>query len=228
MLDRKEHEKIMGQILFDISKDDTLRGMLGFKGGTACYFFHNLPRFSVDLDFNLTPDAKADVVMKNVHDILSSYGEIRDAREKYFTLFFLLSYRKNAHQLKVEISTRLYPEDQYEVRSYLGLPVLVLQKPFMTAHKFAAITSRKKMVNRDLFDAHYFLKNNWPIDEASLKLRTGKTKSEYFLFLADMLEKMDRKNILEGIGELIDEPKKQWVKSKLMDELIYLLRLFAK
>lgn len=43
----------MAQILSLIFKDKDLCNALGFKGGTALMFFHNLPRFSTDLDLNL-------------------------------------------------------------------------------------------------------------------------------------------------------------------------------
>ena len=43
----------MGYILKDIYADITINSLLGFKGGTCAYFFYNLPRFSVDLDFDL-------------------------------------------------------------------------------------------------------------------------------------------------------------------------------
>ena len=53
MLNREKHQLIMGQILKDIYTDVTISPLLGFKGGTCAYFFYNLPRFSVDLDFDL-------------------------------------------------------------------------------------------------------------------------------------------------------------------------------
>ena len=43
----------MGQILKDIYTDASISSLLGFKGGTCVYLFYNLPRFSVDLDFDL-------------------------------------------------------------------------------------------------------------------------------------------------------------------------------
>ena len=43
----------MGQILKDIYTDVSISPLLGLKGGTCAYFFYGLPRFSVDLDFDL-------------------------------------------------------------------------------------------------------------------------------------------------------------------------------
>ena len=43
----------MGRILKDVYTDVSIAPLLGFKGGTCAYFFYGLPRFSVDLDFDL-------------------------------------------------------------------------------------------------------------------------------------------------------------------------------
>ena len=43
----------MGRILKDIYTDVSIAPLLGFKGGTCAYLFYGLPRFSVDLDFDL-------------------------------------------------------------------------------------------------------------------------------------------------------------------------------
>jgi len=53
MLNKEKHQLIMGQILKDIYTDTSIAPLLGFKGGTCAYFFYGLPRFSVDLDFDL-------------------------------------------------------------------------------------------------------------------------------------------------------------------------------
>lgn len=41
----------------------------------------------------------------------------------------------------------------------------------------------------------------------------------------DDLNNISDKNILSGIGELLDEKQKAWVKTKLRSETIFLLRL---
>lgn len=53
MIDLNKHKFLLIQILKDIYSDIELSNSLGFKGGTALMFFYDLPRFSVDLDFNV-------------------------------------------------------------------------------------------------------------------------------------------------------------------------------
>jgi len=86
----------MLQILRDIYSDLELANNLGFKGGTALMFFYNLPRFSVDLDFNLiSPDkGKEDVIYQKIRDILLKYGTIEDEAQKFFGPILVLNYGK--------------------------------------------------------------------------------------------------------------------------------------
>lgn len=58
-MDKNKHKFYMAQILSLIFKDKNLCNVLAFKGGTSLMFFHNLNRFSTDLDFNLLdPDKR--------------------------------------------------------------------------------------------------------------------------------------------------------------------------
>ena len=78
MLDLEKHRLIMVQILKDIYTEFTLGNSLGFKGGTAAYLLYDLPRFSVDLDFDLLPGAKEQEVFFKLEQILKSYGQVMD------------------------------------------------------------------------------------------------------------------------------------------------------
>lgn len=51
-----------------------LSSVLAFKGGTATMFFHNTPRFSTDLDFNLLDAEKETEVYDRVRKIVLKYG----------------------------------------------------------------------------------------------------------------------------------------------------------
>lgn len=53
MLDQEKHRFTLINILKDIYSDPDLRTVLGFKGGTAAMLSYDLPRLSVDLDFDL-------------------------------------------------------------------------------------------------------------------------------------------------------------------------------
>ena len=114
----------------------------------------------------------------------------------------------------------------YEVKEYFGFSMNVMVQEDMVANKMAAMHDRGDIVNRDNFDVWFFLKKKWPINKELLKERTG---LEYIDFLKEsikMLEKDKNRNFLSGLGELMeDEKQKVWVKTKMREELIFLLKL---
>lgn len=227
MLDIKIHRTILLQILKDIYTDISISSVLGFKGGTACSLFYELPRFSVDLDFDLLNTEKGTMVFERIDGILKNYGEIKERIDKRFTIFFVLSYKEEAQNIKVEISKRDFGSN-YEIRNYLGISMLVMEKQDIFAHKLVALLERKQPANRDLFDLWFFLKNNWEINANIVKKRTGMEVKEHTGKCINFIEKLDTRHILSGMGELLEEKQKAWVKKNLKVELLFLLKVRLK
>lgn len=230
MLNREKHQLIMGQILKDIYDDVLMSSILGFKGGTCSYFFYELPRFSVDLDFDLlvVNEENKKLVFEKVINILGKYGEIKDSYIKRFTIFALLSYGDTDHNIKVEINTReLVPniKEQYEMKEYLGISMFVAKKDYLFAGKLLALTLRSEMAMRDVFDIHYFAKNNWSINHEVIKIRTKKTTKEYLKDCIAFVEKIKDSQIMHGLGEVVDgEKEKAWIKTHLKNDTVFMLK----
>ncbi len=230
MLNREKHQLIMGQILKDIYTDITISPILGFKGGTCAYFFYGLPRFSIDLDFDLlvVNEENQKIVFEKIVDILSKYGEVKDKYIKRFTVFALLSYGDDDHNIKVEINIRKLVEniqDHYELKEYLGISMFVAKKDYLFACKLSALTLRNETAMRDIFDIHYFAKNNWDIDTEVIKERTTKTAKEYLTDCIVFIEKVKDNQILQGLGELVDsEKEKAWIRNHLKVDSIFMLK----
>jgi predicted nucleotidyltransferase component of viral defense system len=221
MLSRQKHEQILKNILRDIYTNSSLQARLAFKGGTCLYLFYGLDRFSVDLDFNVIAKDFDD---KLITDILNSYLQLTDQFQKHFTWLWFGSYEKRMQGVKVEISKRDFP-DTYVNKNFYGITVPTLSPECMFAHKLCAITDRKKMQNRDLYDAHFMFIKDFPINEEIIKIRTGKTLKEYFLYLIDFIEKNVNKNtILEGLGELLSDSQKDRVKETLLRDILFDLK----
>src|SRR3990172_5905605 len=221
------HRTILIYILKDIYTDAGIGPLLGFKGGTAAYLFYNLNRFSVDLDFDLLDSTKENLVFEKIKSILEVYGSVVEARKKRFSFFYLLSYNnkiQHAYNIKVEINRRNFGS-KYEVKSYLGIPMKVMVREDMVAHKLVAMVERFGKTNRDIFDVWFFLKNNWLINEKIIEARTGMPMRQFLPKCIDLLEKMPDRGILSGIGELLDAKQKLWAKEKLRNETIFLLKL---
>lgn len=221
------HKNILIHILRDIYTDSKLGPFLGFKGGTAVYLFYELPRFSVDLDFDLLDDQQRQFVFESVKNIVTKYGKIKEAEEKRWTIFFLLSYdnkAENAPNIKVEINLRDFGS-RYEIKSYFGIAVKVMIQEDIVAHKMVAMTERIGKANRDIFDVWFFLKNNWPINELIVQQRTGLAMPQFLEKCIELLESMSDRGILSDIGELLTPEQKVWAKTKLRTDTIFYLRL---
>ncbi len=215
----------MAQILSLIFKDKDLCNVLAFKGGTSLMFFHNLNRFSTDLDFNLLDPEKLDIVYDKVRAILTSFGTIDDEAKKLFGPILVLNYGKGERMLKVEISARKYP-NHYEMRSLAGTDIRVMTMPDMFAHKLCAMGER--LSPRDIFDVHFFLQNHTEINEEIVRLRTEKSVSEYAAWCADHVREASPKLLMQGLGEVLNDTKsKTFVKNKLIDETAAALELFS-
>ncbi len=230
MLNREKHQLIMGQILKDIYTDVSIAPLLGFKGGTCAYFFYGLPRFSVDLDFDLLEitEENRKLVYEKILGILVKYGVVKDKYIKRFTIFALLAYGNEDHNVKVEINTRGLAggvEEFYELKEYLGISVLAAKQDYLFAGKLLALLLRGEIAMRDIFDVHFFAKNRWDINTEVIKQGAGKTLREYLAECVIFIEKVENNQILQGLGELVGgEKEKAWVRSHLKAETIFMLR----
>jgi len=228
--------------MFDVLKllyDSKYAKILWFGWGTALYFFYWLPRFSVDLDFSLTQDFSS-LELKNIKEGLFEYlqwhlshkgMQIKIDWTLDHSFRYIVQYG-GQKKLKVEIATKMY-DNVYEIKNLFGLSVQVMDVRFMFAHKLCALMSRYKqnnvMANRDLFDISFLLKKSIEPNNKIVQLRTNIILWKdldvvwYFQYILLFLQKNKstlQKNILFGLGELIDHEQKVYMKNKFLDELI--------
>jgi predicted nucleotidyltransferase component of viral defense system len=222
-MDIKKHKINLTNILIDIYKDNLLSSSLGFKGGTATMLFHDLPRFSVDLDFDLINDYenKLDKIVIKIKNLLSKKYVIKEQSTKYNTLFWLVSYEKGEHNIKIEISTRDNSYNHYNNVTFYGTTIKTLDITDMIAHKMVAFTERPSIANRDLFDIHFLLGTEYAgsINYKIIKQRTGKDPKNFYKLLLKLVNKINPHNILDGLGEVLTDSQKDWAKAKLLIEL---------
>jgi hypothetical protein len=90
----------------------------------------------------------------------------------------------------------------------------------MFAHKLCAITERKVLQNRDLYDSWFMFSNDFPINEKIIEERLDKSVSEYCEDIIELIDTLpDRYNILNGLGSVLSKSKREWVKRDLLKEL---------
>jgi predicted nucleotidyltransferase component of viral defense system len=227
MVDINRHKFLLAQILKDIYSDIELSNWLGFKGGTALLFFYDLPRFSVDLDFNLLNPEKEDAVYAKVRKILLKYGSITDEAKKFFGPVIVLDYGFGERKLKVEISNRIF-DNHYEIKNLLGINMKVMVPADMFAHKLCALLDRNAITNRDIFDCWFFMQKQTPVNKNIVELRIEMPFPDYLQKCIDMLESISDKGLLHGMGELMDPEMKNFVKTKLRTETISLMKIYKE
>jgi predicted nucleotidyltransferase component of viral defense system len=217
----------MLQILRDIYADLELANTLGFKGGTALMLFYDLPRFSVDLDFNLIQPNKDKerTIYQKLRNILLKYGKIDDEAEKFYGTILVLDYGKGERNLKVEVSNRQY-DNHYEVKAVLGINMLVMTIGDMFAHKLCALLDRTELTNRDIFDCWFLMENRTAVNKKLIENRMEMPFADYLQKCIDILKNINDKGMLNGLGELMDNDMKKFVRTKLRTETITLLEFY--
>jgi predicted nucleotidyltransferase component of viral defense system len=225
MINLNRHKFFLVQILKDIYSDIELVHDLGFKGGTALMFFYNLPRFSIDLDFNFLNNKNEEKVFKSVRKIVLKYGKIHDEAIKHFGSIIVLDYGIGERKLKVEISNRNF-NDHYETLNFLGINMKVMVQPDMFAHKLCALTDRGELVSRDIFDVWFFMQKQTPLNKSIIEFRMKIPYEDYMQTCIDRLIEIKENRLLQGLGELMDEQLKSFVRTKLKSETIHLLEFY--
>lgn len=226
MIDVNRHKFFLVQILKDIYTDIELANYLGFKGGSALMFFYDLPRFSVDLDFNLLDPGNLDPVYNKVRRIILKYGTIFDEAKKFFGPVIVLDYGINERKLKVEISTRSF-NDKYEIRNLLGINIKVMTPGDMFAHKLCALLDRDKTAGRDIFDCWFFMQRQTPVNHLIIEQRMKMSYPDYLKKCVERIESLSNKALIAGLGELVDDKMKSFVKTQMRSELLTLLRFYT-
>ncbi len=223
-LDYSKHKNILLQILKDIYSDISIAPHLGFKGGTAALLFYDLNRDSIDLDFDLLDESKETEVFEKIQKITANYGTVIDSRIKHFNLLNVISYAPGAQKVKVEVNRRNFGS-RYELKTLLGISMLVMAQEDMFAHKLMAMHERVGKTSRDIYDVWFFLKNNWPVNKDIVKQRLSMSFKELLQKCLEQLENMDNKHILDGLGDFLTEPQKDWARAKLKSDTIFFLKL---
>ena len=200
----------MRRILRSIYEDPLLASELKFKGGTAAMMFHGLPRFSTDLDFNMTSLEKQPLIYDRLLQIVSGHGNVVDAADKRFGPIVVLNYGAGERNLKIEVSNRVF-DNHYENQQADSLLVPTMTRPDMLSHKLCAFNERRAA--RDVFDVWYFLSQGWEINENIIRERTGMTVKDFLEESKTHLQSVSTSTVMQEIGELLTPDLKNKIVS---------------
>ena len=226
-LNINQHRTIMVRILKNTFENPILSTNLGFKGGTALYLFYDLNRFSVDLDFDLIHTDKSPDVFREMENLLTNFGKLKEKIEKRYTIFFLLQNENKdlgVANIKIEINKRDFGS-KYEAKNLLGFVSKVMTLEDMFANKLVAFYERNGVASRDIFDMYYFLERQIIPNAKIINLRTGLEIDVFLKRCVKILKEINNKRILSGLGELIDDKQKNWVRESLLSEVTLMLNL---
>ncbi len=187
-----------------------------FKGGTALYKLHKLPRFSEDLDFSLIEplDQKAteDIVTETVKNIKEF--EIKSVKNTEGSLFIKIGTKgilTKYNTLRIDINTKNRVLMDFDIANFVSdyidinpFSIRALKLEEIVSEKIHSIFARKKA--RDLFDLFFLLR----ISNFSLELVNEKLK--IFNMIFDFKEFSKK---LDNLQELWEKELKPFVLTEL-------------
>ncbi len=102
----------------------------------------------------------------------------------------------------------------------------VMVQPDMFSHKLCALIDRGELVSRDIFDAWFFMQKQTPLNKSIIEFRMKMPYEDYMQICIDSLGEIKETRLLQGLGELMDEQLKSFVRTKLKSETIHLLEFY--
>lgn len=225
MLNTSLHEKNMRLVLKSIFSSE-IGQFLAFKGGTLAYFCFELDRFSTDIDLDLFDNEQEQLVINSMRKILLDLGDIKNETLGKNLHRWIYRYDEKNWNIKVELNKRSLKGNDYEIQTIEGIPIRCMTRETSVAHKLLALSER--FYNRDLYDVHFFFKNNFPFKEEIIRDRSGKSSKELIHNLISELPKHFTENsVLAGLGDVLTDQQKARVKPHLLNETIELLEQYS-
>lgn len=210
-----------------------------FYGGTCLRLFHNLPRWSEDMDFSLT-EKRNDIHLENYFDAIreefklagfdvtitkkekKAFGRVESAFLKENTEAYDIKFQtKKSVKVKIELDTdpplMFATEQKLLIQPYSFMP-RCFTLPDLYAGKMHALVYRawqKRVKGRDWFDFEWYVRNQIPLDFKHLQERikefSGEDVSlEAFLdLLRQRLSTTDIDNVKQDVLPYIDSSRQE-------------------
>jgi len=193
--------------------------LLTFKWGTLAYLKHDLDRFSTDIDLDILDVTQEEKIIKQMREILVRYGDIKNETLGKTLHRWIFRYNQEEMNIKVELNKRVWKNNAYEIHNIADTSILCMTKDCIFANKLVALSER--FYSRDLYDVYFFFRDKFPINEALIQERTGlSTKVLLQKLVKELPTKFTENSILTGLGEVLDDKQKVWVKKHLLIETI--------
>lgn len=173
-----------------------------FYGGTCLRLFHNLPRWSEDMDFSLT-EKRNDIHLENYFDAIreefklagfdvtitkkekKAFGRVESAFLKENTEAYDIKFQtKKSVKVKIELDTDpplMFATEQKLLIQPYSFMTRCFTLPDLYAGKMHALVYRKwqrRVKGRDWFDFEWYVRNQIPLDFKHLQERIKEFSGE--------------------------------------------------
>ncbi len=211
-LGNAEKDYMIDIALLSISKNT--KNELIFKGGTCLYKFHQLDRFSEDLDFSAVSEIDVNKIIEKIISDFKNFGiKVSEHRKREPFNSILITLRiegplffgkpQGYANLGIDINFKSAVLLQPELLSYRSLyqeiPIvssLCMQPKEIFAEKIRAIITRRRA--RDLFDLYFLMQKGIYAEQSIIS-----KKMEYYN------KKFDLKELINRISQLEQYWKKE-------------------
>lgn len=156
----QQHETFEMEVLEHL-KNKRLLDSLVFGGGSMLRLCHELPRYSVDLDFWRIKEVEPDKLFTIFHQFLEDKYEITDAQIKHFSLLFEIRSTHFPKRLKIEIRKKI---KYWDLQEKIAYSKFTTKQVVLKAHtleqtmrnKINALMDRSEI--RDGFDIEFLIR----------------------------------------------------------------------
>lgn len=192
-----DHEKLEIEVL-ELLKNNRFLDPLIFVGGTMLRLCHELPRYSVDIDFWFLKEDDYKKYYEKLKILLDNNYQLTDSEIKKNTILFELKSPLSKRRLKIEIrkfEKRYKSEKKIAFSPHSTKQVLLkgLTLDEALKNKIAAAMDRKEI--RDFFDIEFLLRKG-------IKLPKDKETLEKILSLSEQFKDIHFK---VKLGSLLDK-----------------------
>ncbi len=226
------HKTQLLQLLTEIADNTFLAQNLYFKGGTCASMLGFLDRFSIDLDFDLNPNADVSKVRVELEKIFTDLVLKIDQKSQKVPEYLLkyVAPINLRNTLKIDAFGPVFKTNLYKPQYLQEIDRTLICQTIETmfANKLVAVWDRfdrhHSVAGRDIYDIHYFFIQGYAFESAVIKERTGLTPSKYLEKLAKLIKKEVTETTLnEDLNVLLPLEKFQKIRKGLKQEVLAII-----
>lgn len=195
-------ERLRAHEAFEVAMLQWLRSQsllrpLAFGGGTMLRLCHDLPRYSLDMDFWFSKQVDFDSFYHRLEDSVREEHDVTDAQNKFHSILVEIRKEPKMPRLKIEIRKTVAPPGSTEEKIAFSphFPNQVLVRGFtlnqMCRNKVLALMDRAEI--RDAFDLEFVVRRGAVLDlkgqerQTIVKVLRGFKKRDFDVKLGSVL-----------------------------------------